>query len=517
MFNSANDMGQVEGSTKTIAKNTLVLYVRMLITIVLGLYTSRIVLNALGVIDYGVYNVVGGVVSMLTFLNVGMTGASQRFITFELGRNDNKSLSLVFSNCKISHYIIAIVIVLFFETFGVWLVNHKLVIPSERLFAAHCVLQCSIVTVALSVIKVPYNASIIAHERMKEFAYISVLEAVLKFLIAIAILKSEFDKLILYSILTMVLQFLIFIIYLKYCRKNFEECHCALHPDKKLLKEMISFASWGCVGNMGFSLKDQLSNIILNLFFGTSINAARGIAANVNGIINGFAGTFTTAMNPQIIKQYSNGNIDRSKDLALAGSRYSFYLLSFISIPFIINVDYVLKLWLGNVPEYTGIFVTIILIASCVYAMSHTISTAILATGRVKLFQSLLAIILLLDVPAAYIILKIWAIPYLALIPSIITNALTLIMRIFVLHRYIPEYSIRDYLYNTILKGVLIFAVALSLSVFIRGFFPDTFLTVVVTSLISFVIILSLIYVCGLNINEREFINNKIIDLIRKK
>lgn len=505
-----------QSNNKTIAKNTLLLYVRMLITIVLGLYTSRIVLNALGVTDFGIYNVVGGVVSMLTFLNVGMSGASQRFISFELGKGNLISLSKIFSNCQIAHYIIGIIIVFILETLGVWLLNNKLVVPSDRLFAANCVLQCSIITIVLSIISVPYNACIIAHEKMGLFAYISVLEVVLKFIIAIAITNCEYDKLVIYSICIMMVQLTVFIIYLSYCRRMFEECLSSLRPDKKILSEMISFATWGCIGNMGFSLKDQLSNIILNMFFGTSINAARGIAGHVNGIINGFAANFTMAMNPQIIKQYSNGNISRSKELAMAGSRYSFFLLSIVSIPFIINVEYILSLWLGVVPQYTGIFVTIILIASCVYAMSHTISTAILATGKVKLFQISISIILLLDVPAAYVILKIWAIPYLALLPSIVTNALTLIIRIILLHRYVPAYSIKEYFLNTILRCTLIYIVALALSFYIHSLFDESFMTVILTSIISIIIISTMVYTGGISAKERDFIHKKIIRLIKK-
>lgn len=506
-----------QSNNKTIAKNTLLLYARMLITIVFGLYTSRIVLNALGVTDYGIYNVVGGVVSMLTFLNAGMSGASQRFISFELGKGNIDSLSKIFSNCQIAHYIIGIIIVVILETLGVWFLNNKLVIPSDRLFAANCVLQCSIITVVLSIICVPYNACIIAHEKMGQFAYISVWEVVLKFIIAIAITKCEYDKLVLYSICIMMVQLTVFIIYLSYCRRKFEECLSSHQPDKKILSEMISFATWGCIGSMGFSLKDQLSNIILNLFFGTTINAARGIAGHVNGIINGFAANFTMAMNPQIIKQYSNGNISRSKELAMAGSRYSFYLLSIVSIPFIINVEYILRLWLGIVPQYTGIFVTIILIASCVYAMSHTISTAILATGKVKWFQISISIILLLDVPAAYIILKIWAIPYLALLPSIFTNGMTLFMRIFLLHRYVPSYSIKEYFLNTIIKCSLIYIVALALSFYIHSLFIESFLTVLLTSILSIIIITSMIYIGGISAIEREFIQEKIKSRIKKR
>lgn len=510
-------MNNGQSSNKTIAKNTLLLYARMFVTIILGLYTSRIILNALGVIDYGIYNVVGGVVAMLAFLNVGMAGASQRFLSFELGRGNTESVRTVFSNCVVAHYIIAILVVLAMETFGIWFVNNKLIIPDDRLYAANWVLQCSITTLAISIISVPYNACIIAHEKMGQFAYISILETFLKFSIAVVITYCGFDKLIIYAILIMITQLIIRIIYTVYCKKNFEECNFKFQIDKPLLKDLLTFASWGCFGNMGFTLKDQLSNVILNLFYGTTVNAARGIAGQVSSIINGFASNFTMAMNPQITKQYSVGNIQRSKELAVAGSRYSFYLLSVVSIPFIINVDYVLKLWLGIVPEYTGIFVSIILIASCVYSMSHTISTAILATGKIRLFQTLLSIILFLDIPIAYLLLKFGHPPYWALLPSVFTNGITLILRIILLHKYVPEYSVRDYIFNTIIRCSIIYILALGISLYVHGFFQESFGTVVLTSLISIIITISIIIIFGTNKKEKEFIQEKLHYLSKKR
>ena len=504
-------------NNKTIAKNTLLLYGRMLITILVGLYTSRVVLQSLGFNDYGIYNLVGGIVSMLAFLNVGMAGASQRYISYALGKGDLDSLKNVFCTSVLTHNTIAILAILLFESIGLWFVNFKLVIDPDRLFAANWVFQCSILTFALSVISVPYTACVVAHERMGQFAYISVLETLLKLSVALGIMYSSWDKLILYATLLMLIQVLVRIIYVVYCKHSFTECKYKFKFDKTLYKEMFAFAGWGCVGNMGFSLKDQCSNIILNLFFGTLVNAARGVAVQVNSIINGFAMNFTMAMNPQITKQYAAGNIERCQSLTYAGSKYAFYLLSMICIPFLINEHYVLRLWLGDVPPYTDIFVYITLIASCVYAFTHTISTAIIATGHVKWFQSILAIILLLDVPFAFVILLLGGEPYMALLPCIFTNFLSLVFRIYLIKHYIPSYSISKYLVNVVVRFLIVVVLAYSVSYYIGTFFEENFINVVLTSGISVMVLMLFIYIFGLERNERDKINEKIIKKIIKR
>lgn len=498
---------------RKIAKNTLMLYMRMFLTLIVGLYTSRVILNSLGFSDYGIYNVVGGVVSMLAFLNVGMAGASQRFISFSLGKGDIKDLRNVFCTSVITHISLAFLIAVILETIGLWFLNYKMNIPSNRIFAANCVFQFSILTLVASVISVPYNSCIIAHEKMSAFAYISIFETIAKLCIAFFISGTSFDKLIFYSFLLLTLQVIIRFIYGAYCKRNFEECVFKYTFDKVLFKKMFSFAGWGCIGNMGFSLKDQGSNVLLNLFFGTTVNAARGIATQVNGIVSQFASNFTMAMNPQITKTYASGNIVESQKLAYEGSKYAFYLLSLISIPLLINIQYVLRFWLGKVPPYTDKFVIIIILCSIVYSLTHTISTSILATGKVKVFQSLLAFILLLELPIAYVILLFGGKPYYALLPAIFTNFASLIMRIVLLHRMIPEYNLRDYFYHIVLRCMFVLITSLGLSCLFRLYFDSTLLSVCLTSSISFVLVFVIIYVIGLNSTERIKIN----EIIKKK
>ena len=313
-------------NNKRIAKNTALLYFRMLLTIIIGLYTSRVVLNTLGVSDYGVYNIVGGIVAMLAFLNAAMVASSQRFISFELGIGNLEKLKTVFCTSVSIHVLLAGIILLVAETVGLWFVNTRLNIPSERMEAANWVYQYSILTLILTIISVPYNSCIVAHEHMKAYAYVSIVEVFLKLLVVYLLQLGCFDKLVLYAMLMTIVAFIVRFIYVFYCKRHFSECIYHFIFNKDLFKEMFAFAGWSIIGNLGFSFKDQGSNIILNLFFGTAVNAARGIALQVNGIVSNFSYNFTMALNPQITKQYAAGNVEESAKLVYAGCRYSFYL-----------------------------------------------------------------------------------------------------------------------------------------------------------------------------------------------
>lgn len=509
-------MSEQTSKNKVIIKNTLFLYMRMLVIMIVSLYTSRVVLRTLGVSDYGIYNLVGGLVSMLAFLNVGMSGASQRFISFELGKGHPETLKNVFGNCKLAHLVVATIIILIMEIIGIYLVNYKLIIPDDRVFAANWAFQCSILTCFISVISVPYNACIIAHEKMSQFAYISIYETGMKLIIVYFLMVSNVDKLILYATLLLFIQISVRLIYTVYCRRNFDECSIGYKYEKSLFSEMISFAGWGCVGNIGFSLKDQLSNIILNLFYGTTINAARGIATQVNSIISNFAANFTTAVSPQITKQYASGNNTRCMTLTMSGARYAFFLMMIMVVPIIININYVLWLWLGNVPKYTSEFVCIILVASLVYSMSHTVSTAIQATGYVKIFQIGLAVILLLDVPIGYILLNIGFSPYWAVVPCVFTNLVTLFFRIYLLKKYIPECNMKDYCINTVAKNMILLSVALVISFSVHHYlFEENFIGFICESIISIALSCAIIYLFGLTKREREMLYNKIKQIVR--
>lgn len=501
--------------SKLIARNTIFLYFRMFLTLVVGLYASRVVLNVLGISDYGVYNVVGGLVNSLAFLNVGMMGATQRFISFELGKNETSRLNVVFSTSVITHVIIALIIVILLESFGVWFLNYKMIIEADRMYAANWVLQFSIFTFVLSVLTVPFNSSIIAHEHMNVYAYISIAEAVLKLLIVFCLLYLPVDHLILYSFLLMCVQLLISMSYIIYARKHFPECHFRYYIDKVLLKQMFSFAGWGMIGNTGFTLKDQGSNIIMNLFLGTTVNAARGIATTVNNIILNFASNVSMAMNPQITKLYASGDIQDSLKIVYSGARLTFFLMSLIAIPFLINSNYILHLWLGIVPEYSNEFVLIILLGSLIYSLAQTVASEIHATGHVKWLQISLAVILLSELPAAYIILKSGGSPVLALIPSLVTIPLSVFVRSVILKKYVLEFSLKEYLFGCVIRCIGVFIICFGICIYMRSFFTqDSLWTVFVTSVLSLLLNGSVIMIIGINYGERKLIVDKFCSMI---
>lgn len=503
-------MNNTTENNKRIAKNTLLLYVRMLFTIIVGLYTSRMVLQTLGVNDYGIYNVVGGIVAMLAFLNSAMTSASQRFISFELGTQNYQKLKEIFSTSVTIHLIIAGIIFIIAETVGLWFLNTHMNIAANRMAAANWVYQCSILTFMITVISVPYNACIVAHEHMKAFAYISIIEVGLKLIIVYLLLILPADKLTSYAILVLCISLIIRIIYSIYCKKNFEECIYQFKFNKELFKEMFAFAGWSLIGNLGFSFKDQAANIILNIFCGTAINAARGVALQVNGIISNFSNNFIMALNPQITKQYAAGNIQESIQLVYAGCKYSFYLLAIISIPVMVNLDYLLSLWLGTVPPYATEFLFLALIAALINSMALPLVTAMQATGKIKNFQITICIIMLCELPLTYVILEMGYKPYIAMFPTITVTSIGLFARLILLKQLIHSYSIKYFTFNIILKNIAIGTICLMLATFIHNCFDNNALSFIITSIISFIITIIGIYILGLSKNERTMITNKI-------
>lgn len=323
-------MSTDSANSKRIAKNTLLLYFRMLFMMAVSLFTSRVILNTLGVEDYGINNVVGGIVAMFGFINSSMTSATQRYITFALGKGEKERLKTVFSTSLQIHSLIALLIVLLGETIGMWFLYNKMQIPSDRMEAAFWVLQCSIVSTVVMIISVPYNAAIIAHEKMSAFAYISVLEVVLKLLIVYILVVFSVDKLILYAFLFLGIQIFIRFCYSIYCNRHFKETKYRHVWDKALFKEMTGFAAWSLFGNLSAVLFTQGLNMLLNVFFGPAVNAARGVAVQVQHAIQQFVGNFQMALNPQITKNYAKGEMQEMYNLMYRSARFSFYLLFFL-------------------------------------------------------------------------------------------------------------------------------------------------------------------------------------------
>lgn len=506
-------------NSRRIAKNTLMLYFRMFITTIVGLYTSRVVLNTLGVTDFGIYNVVGGIISMAAFLNSAMVAASQRFLSFELGRGDHERLKRVFCTSINIHAVICLIAFALAETVGLWFVNTQLVIPAERMVAANWVYQASIFSFMINVMSVPYNSAIVAHEKMSAFAYISILDVTLKLLIVYLLLVFPFDKLIVYSILMVCVVALIRICYTVYCKRHFPECTYKRMMDWALFKEMFSFAGWSIVGSMGFSFKDQLSNIILNLFYGPTVNAARGIGIQVTAHVKTFAQSFTMALNPQITKQYAAGNIEASRKLVYAGSRYTFYLLTLISIPVIINIDYILELWLGVVPQYTGMFVIFSILISLIYALSECVTKAIQATGRIKWFQIGVSIIMLSELPFAWYLMKLGFPPYAVMWPGLVTYSVALLFRFWLIHNYVPGYYFQEYIVQVVGRSVLVFMLSLGICLYCCKF-QNSIMGLLLSSLLCFCLSSVIVLVLGMYQDERRVVYNRIkkkYDSIQKR
>lgn len=478
----------------------------MMITILVGLYASRVVLQTLGESDYGIYSLAGSIVLMLNFLNTGMMQASQRFIAYAIGAGDEEKLRRSFGASLYTHIAIAIICVILAESVGLYIVQH-LNIPADRMTAANWVYQCSIATFVFSVLSVPYNSCIIAHEKMNFYAYISILDSVLKLVIIYLLVWSPVDKLISYAILILLIQILIRLIYVIYCRCHFEECARRAPLHKSTMKDMFGFASWSIVGNMGFSLRDQGVNIILNYFFGTIMNAARGIASQLSSIINGFATNITLALNPPIVKSYAGGDIDRSMSLVYRGCRAAFSLLMLITIPFLCNVDYILTLWLGKVPMNTSLFVLFILLNSMIYSMSQPITVAIQATGDIKVFQIVICALLLLELGTTGIVLYLTGNLVWSLIPSTLISFAAIISRFAILKHIVNEYSWKTYIFSVILRCTISYVICYLIAWTIHTHIAEnSFIMLAVEVVLYFIISLFGVYWGILNRSERKSI-----------
>ncbi len=502
---------------KTVVKNTLFLYVRMFITVLVGLYTSRVVLNTLGVSDYGVYNVVGGVITTMTFLNTAMLAATQRFMSFELGRGDYDKLKRVFMTAVSTYAIIALIVVVIGETVGLWIVNEKLNIPEGRMYAANWVYQASILIFLFSMFTIPFNTAIVAHEKMSVYAYISILDAVLKLAMVYLLLVIPYDKLEVYAILMAGISVVPLLCYALYCFKNFAECRIRFIYDRALMREMFAYAGWSVLGNMAFNWKDQGSNIILNMFKGTAQNAARGVGMHVSAIINSFAYNFMMALSPQITKQYAAGEYEESRRLVYAGSKFSYFLLMIIMVPLVINIDYILELWLIKVPEYTSQFTIYSLIASLLYALSGCVTTAIQATGKVKWFQIGVSIIIFSELPIAWMLMELGYPPYAVMWPSLMTYTIAIVFRFWLLKRYVLGYSWKDYICQVVARCLFVSGLCFAICWYIFRPVQASIWYVLFSSSVSLVISAVMILYIGLQKSEREYVYSKLSVYIKKR
>lgn len=509
-------MSNSSENNKRIAKNTLLLYGRMLLTLCISLYTSRVILRTLGVVDFGINNVVGGVIAMLGFLTGSLTSATSRFITFDLGKGDADLLKRTFSSVMFIHYVVAGIILIFGETIGLWFVITQLNIPPDRTTAAMVVYQFSILSAILSIISVPYNSDIVAHERMSAFAYISLLDVTFKLVIVYLLTIIPFDKLITYSFLFFLIQLLDRVIYYVYCKRNFEETHVQPRYDKTNFKEIASYAGWTMTGNLAVVGYTQGINILLNIFFGPAVNAARGIAVQVQNACMQFTTNFQMAFNPQLTKSYAQGNLTRMHSLIVHGSKFSFYILLFIVVPLMIEAPTVLKIWLGIVPEHTVNFLRLTLILGLLNTLYNEIIISVHATGNLRRFQIIESSMLLSIVPIAYICLKFFHIPPEGVfIVHICVEIITEFVRLYIVLPMI-KMSIRHYIVKVLFPVVIIAAISPIVPLIINSLVHgeiSNFFAVCITCVIYNGIIM---YFIGCTAKERSFINTQISAVFNK-
>lgn len=500
---------------KRIAKNTLLLYFRMMFIMAVSLYTSRVVLNTLGVEDYGIYNVVGGVVAMFGFLNAAMTTSTQRYITYELGKGNSDRLKQVFSTSVNIHILISVVVVFLAETIGIWFLNEKMVIPVERMYAAMWVFQLSILSTVIAILSYPYNAAIVAHEKMSAFAYISVLEVVLKLAIVYLLIIWDIDKLILYAALITLIQVSILLCYRLYCKYHFTECIYHFYYEKILFKEMLTFAGWNLWGNLAGILFSQGLNMLLNVFFGPAINAARAVAVQVQGAIQQFSTNFQMALNPQITKKYATGHLAEMHKLVFRSSKFTFFLLLIICLPVLIETPFILEVWLKNVPDFTIIFLRIMIVTMIIDATANPLMVSAAATGNVKKYQSVVGGILLAILPISYIVLKLGGAPWSVFLVHFLICCIAYISRLFIV-RPLIKLHIRVFIKEVFVRCSLVSLVSVMFPLathLILSQSMTTSILVIITSVLSSSI--SSFYL-GLDKYERNVIVAKICSIKNK-
>jgi O-antigen/teichoic acid export membrane protein len=494
-------------NNKRIAKNTLALYIRMFFSLLVSLYTARVILNTLGVADYGIHNVVAGVVTMFGFINAAMATGTQRFLTFELGKGDIPQLKRVFSMSLNIHIIIALLIFVLAETLGLWFLNTKMVIPPDRMIAANWVYQLSIISAMLSITQVPYTASLMAHERFGVYAYVGIVEVVLRLVIVYLLVLIAWDKLILYSVLSFCVASGVVVFYRYYCKSKFEECTYHFEKNKVLFKTLIGFSGWSLLGNLSHILLTQGMNILINIFFGVAVNAARAITVQVETAINSFVTNFMVALNPQITKNYATHNFDEMKILMERGAKFSFSLFFLLALPVFIEVRMILKLWLNIVPEYTVIFIRLNLIVVLIYTLTNTYLTGILATGNIKRYQLKIAIMVAVLYATTIFLLNQGFSPEITYIVYIAIALFVFIFRISAIKR-LMFFSIRDYFKNVVLKAIFIVIVSIPIPFLLNFYLQPNLLRIVVVTISSVLISLIGIYVVGLNNPEKKMVTS---------
>lgn len=496
---------QAQIDNKRIAKNTIVLYIRTLFVMLVSLYTSRVILEVLGVEDYGIYQVVGGVVAMFSVISSSLSNAISRFLTFEIGHGDKEQLKKIFSTSITIQFVIAIIIFLLSEIIGIWFIEAKMQIPPERLNASRWVLHCSLFTFCINLLSVPYNACIIAHERMNAFAYIGIFEVIMKLVICYLIIVSPFDRLISYALLMMLLAVVVRIIYGIYCNRQFVESRVKIGFDKDIFKKMLGFSGWSFFNNSVFILNNQGVNMLMNVFFGVVVNAARGIAVQVENAVLQFVNNFTTAINPQITKSYASGDLDGMYKLICRGAKFSYFSMLFLALPIIIEAEQILSIWLVDVPEYTVIFVQLSLVMGMCDSIGNSGYTACIATGKLKKYSLVITSIGFLEFPLAWIFFAAGTSPAYAYYTYIAIKIVVLIVRMYLMESMIGLKT-KMYVKGAFIPIILTTLIAIIPPILLNIFLKQSILRLILMIIVSFASVGICTLYIGMTTNERNMI-----------
>lgn len=509
-------MSDISENNKRIAKNTMALYFRMLFMMLIGLYTSRVILDKLGEVDYGIYSVVGGFVSMFAVVSGTMTTATQRYLSFEIGKGKDGDVRSIFSTVVLIHILFAIIVLILGETIGVWFLNTYMNFPPDRYVAANWVFQYSLLAFLLNICMTPYIGAMIAYEKMSAFAYFSILEAVLKLAICYVITKTVFDKLSVYACLITVIQISMMGCYYIYCKKNFEHCKIIPKLNKQFINSIFSFFGWNLIGALAMVLKDQGLNIVLNMFFGPVVNAARGISYQILSKINGFVTNFQLAMNPQIIKDYAANQKEAMYKLVFRGAKISYLMLLTLSLPVIVEAPLILNLWLKAVPENTVLFLRIILFTALLNTLSNPLIISMHASGIVRDFQIVVGGLSLFTLPLVYIAYKLGYDAYIGLIIALIVEFFCHLTRLYMLKRII-NFPASRFFFQVTLRVLFVTLLALILPGLAYTLIDWEGLRFFTVCLVSVISCITLGFYGGFDHSERMVVASKVQTIIRNK
>ena len=500
----------------TIAKNTLFLSLRMVFVLFVSLYTSRVFLNVLGVEDYGISNVVAGFVSMFSFLNTSLANAIQRFYNAELGKNGSKGITKVYNTSLVIQAIIALFVVALLESVGLWYLYEKMVIPSDRFEVAFWLYQFSTISAAVVIMQSPFTAAVMAYERMNTYAVISILEVILKLGFALALPYISIDRLLMYGAFYMVLSILTFLSYFIYSKKEFKELHFQRSYKKSMFKDMISFSGWNLCGTFACMIREQGLNMVLNIFFGPIVNAARGVAYQVSGALQGFVSNLSLAAKPQMVQSFATGDSSRTIKLMYTMSKLSFIFLFVLSVPVIFNIDYILHLWLGNVvPDHAANFVILVIITNFMNNLNAPLSNVVYATGKMRNYEVTFSVINLLIIPISFIVLKLGAPAEMAFIVYLVMTVFVQIGCLLVIHT-LTKISLSDYFMSLIVPIVIVACITLPLIYIINFYLQQNLIGIVIEYIVITLLSSVLFYYVVLDFTEKKFVKNIIYKLKKR-